>query len=99
MGEPQKPTMSTAVHDFKRFEFEGWESCVGAYDASFTRLTAQTIPRLLECIGVRAGIRFLDVATGTGLLAGEAAELGAEVIGIDFAPAMVQVATARYPRA
>jgi SAM-dependent methyltransferase len=91
--------MSTAAHDFKQFEFEGWESSVGAYDASFTRLTVQTIPRLLECVGVRKGMRFLDVATGTGLMAGAAAELGAEAIGIDFSPAMVRMATARYPRA
>jgi SAM-dependent methyltransferase len=91
--------MTTAADDFKRFEFEGWETCVQAYDASFTRLTAQTIPHLLACIGVRKGMRFLDIATGTGLMAGAAAERRAEVIGIDFAPAMVQVATARYPRA
>ena len=39
----------------------------------------------------------LDVATGPGYVAAAAAERGASVIGIDFSPTMVEVATHLYP--
>jgi SAM-dependent methyltransferase len=42
----------------------------------------------------RAGERWLDVATGTGAIAIRAARVGAEVVGIDIAPALLEQARA-----
>lgn len=45
------------------------------------------------------GVRWLDVATGTGEVARRAAAAGAKVTGIDIAPAMVEAARAKVPEA
>jgi len=42
-----------------------------------------------------AGVRWLDVATGTGAVAIRAAQAGAEVVGIDIAPGMIEGARAK----
>jgi SAM-dependent methyltransferase len=42
----------------------------------------------------RAGERWLDVATGTGAIAIRAARAGAEVVGVDIAPALLEQARA-----
>jgi ubiquinone/menaquinone biosynthesis C-methylase UbiE len=39
--------------------------------------------------GIRAGDRVVDVATGTGNAAIVAAQRGAEVVGVDFEPALL----------
>jgi SAM-dependent methyltransferase len=41
------------------------------------------------------GVRWLDVATGTGAIAIRAARAGADVTGIDIAPAMIEAARAK----
>ncbi|MDQ5820402.1 MAG: methyltransferase domain-containing protein [Actinomycetota bacterium] len=41
------------------------------------------------------GVRWLDVATGTGAVAIRAAQAGAEVVGIDIAPGMIEGARAK----
>lgn len=45
------------------------------------------------------GVRWLDVATGTGEVARRAAAAGAEVTGIDIAPAMIEAARTKVPEA
>ena len=47
---------------------------------------------LVERLEPRSGIRWLDVATGTGEVAKRAARAGAEVVGLDLAPALVETA-------
>ena len=42
-----------------------------------------------------AGVRWLDVATGTGAVAIRAAQAGADVVGIDIAPGMIEGARAK----
>src|SRR5213592_1310636 len=85
------------VPTFKAFEHEGWQQSVEQYDESFGRLTRQVIPRLLEVLQVGPGSRVLDVACGPGYLAAAAAELGATVLGIDFASSMISLARKYYP--
>jgi SAM-dependent methyltransferase len=48
--------------------------------------------RLVERLEPRPAERWLDVATGTGEVAVRAARAGAEVTGIDLAPAMIEQA-------
>ncbi|MHC4960322.1 MAG: class I SAM-dependent methyltransferase [Planctomycetota bacterium] len=48
--------------------------------------------RTLEKCGLEAGMRHLDLATGTGLLAHEAEALGAQVTGLDLSRGMLREA-------
>jgi demethylmenaquinone methyltransferase / 2-methoxy-6-polyprenyl-1,4-benzoquinol methylase len=53
--------------------------------------------RAADLAQVGPGSRALDVATGTGDLALELSRRGAEVIGMDFAPAMLEIAREKAP--
>ena len=74
---------------FRDFEHAGWKINVSEYEDAFARLTSQAIGPLLDAVGVRQGIRLLDVATGPGYVAAAAAARGARVVGIDFSAPMV----------
>jgi len=54
--------------------------------------------RVIELAAVQSGDRALDLCCGTGDLALALARHGAEVTGIDFSPAMLEVAEARRQR-
>ena len=56
-----------------------------AYDDLFATITDQAIAPILDSFGDIADKRLLDVACGTGHIAGVAAERGAKSEGIDFA--------------
>jgi len=51
--------------------------------------------RVVELAAIRPGQRALDVCCGTGDLALALAQRGAEVTGLDFSPAMLEIAKAR----
>jgi demethylmenaquinone methyltransferase / 2-methoxy-6-polyprenyl-1,4-benzoquinol methylase len=53
--------------------------------------------RAVDVARVGPGSRALDVATGTGDLAIELASRGASVIGVDFSPAMLELARGKAP--
>ena len=53
---------------------------------------------LVDTIDPRPGMRILDVATGTGMVAFALAERGAEVVGLDQSEAMLATARARLAR-
>jgi demethylmenaquinone methyltransferase / 2-methoxy-6-polyprenyl-1,4-benzoquinol methylase len=53
--------------------------------------------RAADLAGVGPGSRALDVATGTGDLALELASRGARVTGMDFSPAMLELARRKAP--
>lgn len=70
-----------ATQTFKEFEHQAWQQAVEQYDASFSRLTGQMIPAIMEALDIRKGILFLDVACGPGYLAAAAHQVGARVTG------------------
>jgi ubiquinone/menaquinone biosynthesis C-methylase UbiE len=82
---------------FKKLEHEGWEQRAAAYEALFTAITRQAIGPILGSLGELSHQHLLDVACGTGHLAGRAAEQGATTAGLDFSEAMVRQATRNYP--
>jgi SAM-dependent methyltransferase len=82
---------------FIAFEAAGWERQAPTYGDFLGQITRQVVPELLDAAGVTAGSQVLDLATGPGYAAGEAARRGAVVVGVDIAPAMVRLAQARYP--
>ncbi len=89
--------MSTDAKAFHDFEHDGWERAAAHYGGAFGGLTAKAAGPLLDAAAVSAGTRVLDVASGPGYVAGEAAARGAGVIGVDFAAAMVIEARRRHP--
>jgi demethylmenaquinone methyltransferase/2-methoxy-6-polyprenyl-1,4-benzoquinol methylase len=54
--------------------------------------------RVLELAGVRSGSRALDLCCGTGDIAFGLANKGAETIGLDFSPQMLEVAARRLEK-
>jgi SAM-dependent methyltransferase len=83
---------------FKELEVAGWrEPGRGdAYDAVVGRVTARVAEPLLDAVGVRACTSLLDVATGTGHVAGAAAARGAHGVGVDISEEMLARARRLY---
>jgi SAM-dependent methyltransferase len=52
---------------------------------------------MLGMLGAHAGERILDVGCGTGHLTAEIAAAGANVVGVDQSPAMIEQARANFP--
>lgn len=72
-----------------------WDRIATGFDRFTTPLSMSLGEEALRRVGLQPGMRFLDVAAGTGALAIPAARLGAEVVATDFAPAMVEQLQAR----
>jgi SAM-dependent methyltransferase len=89
--------MTGDPHAFHEFERAGWERASAHYGDAFGALTRQTAAALLDAARVAAGMRVLDVATGPGPMAGAAAARGAQVVGLDFSPAMLAEARRHHP--
>ena len=62
----------------------GWASFI-----SFEALTSTAAPKLVEFAKVNKGMRLLDVACGTGVVALTASRAGAHVEGIDLTPELI----------
>src|SRR3954452_18752860 len=78
-----------------------FDRIAGVYDLMNSVMTAgmhqRWRERAVDLAGVGPGARALDVATGTGDLAIALAERGAEVVGIDFAQKMLEIARTKAP--
>ena len=51
----------------------------------------------MDAVGLRQGVRLLDIATGPGYVAAAAAARGARAVGLDFAAPMVAHARTMNP--
>ena len=58
-----------------------------------TSLLAPVHEHLVSALAPRPGVRWLDLATGTGAVALRAARAGAEVTGLDLAPRLIETAS------
>jgi SAM-dependent methyltransferase len=83
---------------FNAFETAGWEAKAAGYDDVFGQITTRVVDPLLDAAGIGAGARVLDVATGPGYAAAEAAERAASVVGVDVAEAMISLARRLHPQ-
>jgi len=81
---------------FKEFEKSGWGKRAGNYDGLVGQMTRQAVNPILAAVDARPGTRLLDVASGPGYVAAEAARLGAKATGVDIASNMVQEARHRF---
>ena len=80
---------------FLAFERDAWNTVIGDYERLFASLTRQTAEPLFNAAKVTKGQRLLDVCSGHGGLAAEAARRGADVVAIDFSAEAVAIARAR----
>lgn len=76
-----------ALDNFKASQKAGW-----AFFAPLQAMTTSAAARLVTHARLRAGMRVLDVACGTGVVAITAARLGARVTGLDLTPELLHVA-------
>lgn len=83
---------------FTAFEAAGWGKRAAAYDDFFGPITGRLVDSLLDAVDAGPGVRVLDVATGPGHAAAQAAERGASVVGVDIAEGMVTRASQSYPQ-
>jgi demethylmenaquinone methyltransferase/2-methoxy-6-polyprenyl-1,4-benzoquinol methylase len=86
----------------KRHAVELFSGLPGRYNRVGAVMSFGQDPRwrrtLIDAIDPRPGMRILDVATGTGMVAFALAQRGAEVIGLDQSEAMLGAARARLAR-
>jgi demethylmenaquinone methyltransferase/2-methoxy-6-polyprenyl-1,4-benzoquinol methylase len=86
----------------KRHAVELFSGLPGRYNRVGAVMSFGQDPRwrrtLVDAIDPRPGMRILDVATGTGMVAFALAQRGAEVIGLDQSEAMLGAARARLAR-
>src|SRR3989442_10536408 len=68
-----------------------------AYAVAVEPTFAPAHRRIVELAEIVTGVQLLDVATGTGGVACEAASLGARVTGIDVSSGMLEIARQRSP--
>lgn len=69
---------------------DAWDGLAAGFDEFVTPLTIKFGEEAVQRLGVRPGMRVLDVAAGSGALALPAARLGAQVLATDIAPTMVE---------
>jgi len=76
---------------------ELWSAQARNWADFLERLHAPLYQSVFDRVGVSRGTRLLDVGCGAGLAARLAAHLGAQVTGIDAAPAFIEIARERVP--
>lgn len=73
-----------------------WDSIAARYDEYVTPTDNWALPTdALRRVDLRSGMRFIDVASGSGALSIPAARLGAQVLAVDLSPAMIDRLNAR----
>jgi ubiquinone/menaquinone biosynthesis C-methylase UbiE len=72
-----------------------WDRIAPGYDAYVTGQHFALADECLQRAGLRSGMRFLDVAAGSGTLSIPAARLGAKVLATDLSQAMLRLLDAR----
>jgi ubiquinone/menaquinone biosynthesis C-methylase UbiE len=82
----------------RAFEHASWQRVAGDYGDTFAAATRGFVEPLLDAARVDAQARVLDVCCGPGYVAAAAAARGAVAAGLDFSPAMLEIARAAHPR-
>lgn len=72
-----------------------WDRIAAGYDRTNTPTQMEIARVALERAGLRSGMQFLDVASGSGALSIPAARLGAKVTAVDLSAKMLELLRAR----
>jgi SAM-dependent methyltransferase len=78
--------------ELKERQAKVWSS--GPYQG-VTETVADVHREVIERFNPRPGVRFLDLACGTGAVAELAVRSGADVVAVDFAPGLIEIAKQR----
>ena len=81
---------TTPVANFGEHDVHAWSHCSRRYDAFAEEVTGPYARDAARLVNLRAGVRCLDVAAGTGAFSLVAAETGADVLATDFSPLMIE---------
>jgi SAM-dependent methyltransferase len=86
---------------FAEMERSAWSEAARAsnYVDLFAAASDQAIESLLDAVGLRPGLRVLDLCCGQGNVSTALSARGCEVVGVDFSPAMLALARAQAPSA
>lgn len=76
----------------------GWDNAASHYEDTVELITARFVPKLFAHANVAVGSKLLDVATGSGIVALDAARRGADVLATDFSPSMADRLRQRVSR-
>jgi len=87
-----------AASSRKRDTRAAWDEIAPGYDRTNTPTQMWMANEGLRRAGLRSGMRFLDVAAGSGALSIPAARLGAQVLATDQSPVMLELLRARARR-
>ena len=82
--EYQREVDMNKIVELKEKAKIGWASFI-----SFEALTSTAAPKLVEFANVKKGMKLLDVACGTGVVALTASRAGAHVEGVDLTPELI----------
>jgi SAM-dependent methyltransferase len=88
-------------YEFGLVEKEGWSQSSTAqnYAASLEDATAQSVPELVRQVKAGPGTHALDLCCGPGIVTAGLLAVGADATGLDFSPAMLQLARRNVPDA
>lgn len=67
-----------------------WDQLASGYDQFVTPTHLPLAEKSLRIAGLRPGMKFLDVAAGSGALSLPAAQMGAQVVATDISPRMIE---------
>jgi len=89
----------TETESFAALERRGWADAATAasYAHDFARASEMAVPFLVSECGASPGMVALDLCCGHGIVASALAAEGADVIGVDFSPAMLEIARRSVP--
>ena len=79
------------------FERQRHDTLATSYHDFFTAVTTRAIDPLLRAVCAESDFKLLDVATGPGSLAAEAARRGVRCTGVDLSSGMIQLARKSNP--
>ncbi len=91
--------MTTRKQSFADLEKNGWSEreTAKSYATNFAKAAEYSVPIMVDMVRAGPGFSVLDLCCGHGILAAEAAARGASVTGVDFSPAMLELARVRAP--
>src|SRR5215472_7064181 len=69
-----------------------WSDCLARQQNCRSATPSNPAPSNARAVCLRPGAHLLDVATGSGALAAAAASRGAQAVGVDLSPRMVELA-------
>ncbi len=83
--------------EITNIERDTWNRSAVAYLDGAAQLTGHAVTILIEAASLKSGSRALEVGCGPGHITKMMVDAGAEAVGVDLAPKMVEVASGHYP--